>query len=199
GWDREEEVRLLARFKLPLKRKIRELSRGNRALLALALAMAHSPELVLLDECTSGMDPVFRRDFDRSVIDALHESGRTVLFASHQVRELERICDWVGIISEGKMLIETPVEDLRASVKMLRVILQHGALEDLPIQNVLERRRAGREWLITVSKYDPLIDRRCLQAGAHVAEVIDLNLEEIFIALLSDERLLNDETEDGGR
>jgi ABC-2 type transport system ATP-binding protein len=188
-WSREEEDRLLARFRIPRSKKIRELSRGNRALLALVLAMSHNPELVLLDECTSGMDPVFRREFDRCVIEALHGTGRSVLFASHQIRELERICDWVGIISEGKILLQMPVDDLKASVKMLRVILGGGSVEDLPLDGVVERRRAGREWLITVRGYAPGAERRVMAAGSQVVEVIDLDLEDIFVALLSGEAL----------
>ncbi|MDQ2730158.1 MAG: ABC transporter ATP-binding protein [Armatimonadota bacterium] len=184
-WNAEEERGLLRKFRIPPEKKIRELSRGNRALLALILAMSHEPELVLLDECTSGMDPVFRREFDRSVIEALHGTGRTVLFASHQIRELERICDWVGILDDGKMMVQMPVDDLKASIKMLRVILQNCPVEDLPSRGVLDRRRAGREWLITVRDYDTLLERQYLLAGAQVAEVIDLDLEEIFIALLS--------------
>ena len=120
-WSPATENTLLANFRLPRDRRVRELSRGQRALLALVLAMAHGPELVLLDECTSGMDAIARAEFDRSVIDTLHESGRTVLFASHQIRELERLCDWVGIMHEGRMLLQMPAEALKTSVKMLRL------------------------------------------------------------------------------
>jgi ABC-2 type transport system ATP-binding protein len=185
NWSRDEETRLLARFKIARQKRIRELSRGSRALLALVMAMSHQPDLVLLDECTSGMDPVFRREFDRSVIDALHDTGRTVLFASHQLRELERICDWVGIIDDGKLLVQMPVDDLKAQVKMLRVVLAHGSIEDISIGGILDKRRAGREWLLTVRDYQPLLNRQLLAVGAQVNEVIDLDLEEIFIALLS--------------
>ena len=185
-WSRDEEAKLLQQFHIPRRKKIRELSRGNRALLSLVMAMSYEPDLVLLDECTSGMDPVFRRQFDRSVIEALHDTGRTVLFASHQIRELERICDWVGIVDGGKMLLQMPVEDLRSSVKMLRVIPGLGAIDAIPAGRVLDRQRAGRDWLVTVRDYDPLLERQFLLAGLRIGEVIDLDLEEIFIALLSD-------------
>ncbi|MCA1597258.1 MAG: ABC transporter ATP-binding protein, partial [Chloroflexi bacterium] len=132
-WDAAEETRLMEKFRIQPEKRIRELSRGSRALLALVMAMSYGPEVVLLDECTSGMDPVFRREFDRSVIETLHESGRTVLFASHQIRDLEKICDWVGIIDEGRMLLQMPVDDLRASVKMLRVVCGDVPGEDLLI------------------------------------------------------------------
>ena len=90
-WNDAEEQRLVKRFELPADRTIRALSRGNRALLSLVAAMAHEPEVVLLDECTSGMDAIARTEFDRCVVEALQDSGRTVLFASHQIQELERL------------------------------------------------------------------------------------------------------------
>ncbi len=187
-WSAETEAALLAKFCIPTTRRIRELSRGQRALLALVLAMAHDPELVLLDECTSGMDAIARTDFDRSVIDALHETGRSVLFASHQIRELERLCDWVGVLHAGRMLLEMPVEDLKASVKLLRL----RALDDAPPPALigptfLDSRHLGREWLVTVKDYHPATISAALPPGIEVLEVIDLTLEEIFVALLGKE------------
>ena len=169
---------MLGKFRLPADRRVRDLSRGQRALLSLILALAHNPELVLLDECTSGMDALARSEFDRSVVDALHESGRTILFASHQIREMERLCDWVGILHDGKLLVEMPLDDLKASVKRLRL---SGEPADLFGLVVLERRQMGREWLATVQNYDPSV----LPPDAPVLEVSDLTLEEIFVALAS--------------
>lgn len=179
NWSLETEKAMLGKFRLPLDRRVRDLSRGQRALLSLILALSHNPDLVLLDECTSGMDALARSEFDRSVIDALHESGRTVLFASHQIRELERLCDWVGILHGGKLLLQMPLDDLKASVKRLRL---GGEIRDLPGGlTVLEKRQLGREWLATVQNYDPA----ALPPDLPVLEVLDLTLEEIFVALVS--------------
>ena len=175
SWSAPTEQALLAKFRLPPSRRVRELSRGQRALLSLVLAMAHEPDLVLLDECTSGMDAIARTEFDRCVIDALHQSGRTVLFASHQIRELERLCDWVGIMHEGRMLLQMPVEALQADVKLLRLDADP---DDLPGLTILDRQRLGREWLLTVLGLASAPDPMAL-------EVMDLTLEEIFVALLS--------------
>jgi ABC-2 type transport system ATP-binding protein len=183
AWSKDEEARLVAKFRLSPEKKISDLSRGNLALLALVMAMAHDPELVLLDECTSGMDAIFRAEFDRTVIETLHEAKRTVIFASHQIRELEFLCDWVGIIHEGKMLLEMPVEDLKAAVKTVR--MECGDENGPPLLPAeLSRQRLGREWLVTVRDVSLL---PATIPGAHVQEVIDLGLEQIFVALLSDE------------
>ena len=187
NWSMEDEARLVTTFRLDRTKKIRELSRGNVALLALVIAMAHDPELVLLDECTSGMDAIARSEFDRTVIDALHGSNRTVFFASHQIHEIERFCDWVGVLHNGRLLLQAPVDTLKASIKMLRVTGMNedeNALTRSP--NVLMARTAGREWLITVRDCDEMTPPTKFLGGV-VTEAIDLSLEEIFVALVAKE------------
>ncbi len=181
-WSRDEEDRLVAKFRLARDKKVRELSRGNVALLLLVMAMSHDPELVLLDECTSGMDAIFRAEFDRTVIETLQEAKRTVIFASHQIRELEFLCDWVGILHDGKILLELPVDDLKAAVKAIRIEPSDSA-DPPPVPSELSRQRIGREWLITVR--DITVASTSL-SKAEVREIIDLSLEQIFVALLSD-------------
>lgn len=187
SWSNEEERHYLQRFRIPMDRRVRELSRGQRALLSLVLALGHRPELVLLDECTSGMDALSRNEFDRSVIDALHESGRTILFASHQIRELERLCDWVGIIHDGRLLLQMPVEQIKAAIRMVRVRGPEEVLEGLSAQSILARRRMGREWLLTVAGAPDTPAGENLPGDVSIAETIDLSLEEIFVALLDEE------------
>lgn len=183
-WSAQTEADLVRTFRLSPTKRVRDLSRGQRALLALVLAMAHDPELVLLDECTSGMDAIARTEFDRSVIDSLQRAGRTVLFASHQIRELERLCDWVGVLHEGRLLLQMPLEALKESVKMLRLRLPEGVTEIPAGPGVLDRRQSGRDWLATVQDFRPDAARNSLPPGAQILEVIDLSLEEIFVALL---------------
>jgi ABC-2 type transport system ATP-binding protein len=144
GWSADDEQHHMERFHIPIDRKVGALSRGQRALLSLVMALGHRPELVLLDECTSGMDAIARNEFDRSVIDALRESGRTILFASHQIRELERLCDWVGILREGRLLLQMPIDRLKASIRMVLVKGPDDIMEGLSTGHVLARRRIGR-------------------------------------------------------
>lgn len=185
-WSMETETDLMHTFRLSPEKRVGALSRGQRALLALVLAMAHDPELVLLDECTSGMDAIARTEFDRSVINSLQKAGRTVLFASHQIRELERLCDWVGVMHEGRMILQMPVDALKESVKTLRLRLPEGAEAVPSTLKGLDHRRLGREWLVTVRDYDPASVAQALPPGASVLEVVDLSLEEIFVALLKE-------------
>lgn len=182
-WSREEENRLVAKFRLDRTKHVRDLSRGNLALLSLVMAMSHKPDLVLLDECTSGMDAIFRAEFDRTVIETLHEAQHTVVFASHQLRELEFLCDWVGIIHQGKLLLELPVDELKASVKTFRLKSPDGVVPEL-LQGELARQSLGREWLVTVRSSD--LSSPALHRDTVLLETIDLSLEQIFVALLSE-------------
>jgi ABC-2 type transport system ATP-binding protein len=184
NWSATEESRLAKKFRLKRDQKVGALSRGNRALLSLVIAMSHQPDLVLLDECTSGMDALARREFERSVIEALSGSGRTVLFAGHQIDEMERICDWVGVMHSGRMIIEMPLEQLKRTVVTIRL---SGAVPT-PISlfgcEVLTTQRSGNEQFVTVRLADPSAPN-LISSG--IDEVITLPLEEIFVALMTAE------------
>jgi ABC-2 type transport system ATP-binding protein len=184
-WSTEEENRLATKFRLQRSQKVGALSRGSRALLSLVIAMAHQPELVLLDECTSGMDAIARQEFERSVIDALSGSGRTVLFAGHQIDEMERICDWVGIIHNGKMLLEQPLDDLKQSVVALTLTAEEPFTGSLPDCRVLNFQKFGKETIATVWLDEPKSSLTTVPTGVAVHEVNALTLEQIFVALLN--------------
>jgi ABC-2 type transport system ATP-binding protein len=186
NWSSEDEAALVAKFRIKRDQKVGALSRGNRALLSLVIAMAHRPELVLLDECTSGMDAIARREFERSVIDALQEGGRTILFAGHQIDEMERICDWVGVLNDGRMLVEMPLDDLKASVQMLRFAADGQVPDALPGCAILTRRSLGNDLLLTVRLNHPRAPFPSI-SDATVLEIIPMSLEEIFVALVEAE------------
>lgn len=186
-WSRELEQSLVSQFRLERGRKVGALSRGFRALLALVLAIAHQPELVLLDECTSGMDAIARREFERSVIDALQESGRTVLFAGHQIDELERLCDWVGIMKDGRLVVEMPLDRLKSTVRRLQVAGPNDAISLPPGIEVIDRRRFANELQLTVKIENPDAAPGALHIDGRSIEEIPLSLEEIFVALVGQE------------
>ena len=117
SWDKAEYLRLIKLLEIPTGRKIRGFSGGNHAKLALALALATRPRLLLLDEPTAGMDAVARREFIDIVRDQARSDQRTTLFSSHLIDEVERAADQIGVIDEGKMRFEGTLDDLRRSVR----------------------------------------------------------------------------------
>jgi len=132
AWNDAEEKKLLGRFGLDPDKKIRELSKGMVAKLALTLALAHRPELLVLDEPTSGLDPVVRREFIESMIDMIHEEGRTILISSHLIAEVEGLVDRVAIMKSGKILLVKTADELRESTRRVRMVFDKPAQKALP-------------------------------------------------------------------
>jgi ABC-2 type transport system ATP-binding protein len=112
-WNERLFQELAASFELPLKKKVKKLSQGMRTKFALALALSHEAELLVLDEPTTGLDPVFRRELLHGLSDLLQDEGKSVLFSTHITTDLERIADYVTFIRDGSILLTETREVLR--------------------------------------------------------------------------------------
>lgn len=190
-WDGPWAENMRAAFHLDPQARVGKLSKGERGKLLILLALAQRPDLLVLDEPTDGLDPVVRRDVLAAVLDYVSDSGATVFISSHLVHELERFCDWVGILDDGSLLAEMPMEAFKKEIKRLRV---SGAPEtlgpDLPFQ-VLGRQAgdglaAGETWIVRGWKDE--MEAGLSEMGATVREVVHLDLEESFVELLRSAR-----------
>ncbi len=175
---------LLSDFQLPADAKIRDLSKGMRAKVALSLAMAFDPELLILDEPTSGLDPLVRRAFLESMIDRA-AAGQTVFLSSHQMHEVERVADWVAILHEGRLQIAAPLEDLKADVKLLDYSLRDPLLAppaELQQLQVLHCTQTGRSVHAMVRGLTPAVEAALAQhANLFEVKSIRPNLEELYL------------------
>ena len=189
-WDQEWERDMVARFGFDRGRKIKSLSKGETGKLLILLALAQRPDLLVLDEPTDGLDPVVRRDVLVAVLDYVSESGATVFISSHLVHELERICDWVGVLDDGQLVAELPMQSFKNGIKRLRVVDAPALPGDTPF--VLLNRESGdglvggetwivRGWQNPMKQYFEGV-------GADLRDVIDLDLEEGFVELLRSSR-----------
>jgi ABC-2 type transport system ATP-binding protein len=120
-WDDAMARDLMDRFELPLRVKIRTLSKGQARRAALLCAVAHRPELLLLDEPASGLDPAARREFLETSIRLLNESGTAILFSSHYMTDVERMADRIVMIHDGKVLIDNGLDELREGFALAMV------------------------------------------------------------------------------
>jgi ABC-2 type transport system ATP-binding protein len=120
-WDAAEFKRLLAVLEVPEDRRVSQLSGGMRAKLALALALAPRPAVLILDEPTAGLDPLARREFMQLIVAQARQHRRTTFFSSHLIDEVERCADCVGIIHDGRMRFEGSLDNLRTTVRRVRV------------------------------------------------------------------------------
>ena len=115
GWDDAYAEELRRTFALDAAAKIKNLSRGQRARLGLLTALAYRPELLVLDEPSSGLDPIVRRDILGAVIRTIADEGRTVLFSSHLLHEVEEVADHVTMIHQGRIVVSAPLAEIRES------------------------------------------------------------------------------------
>lgn len=184
-WDDTFAQEMKYRYELPGDSRVGELSRGMRGKLALLLAMAYRPELLILDEPTSGLDVIVRHDFLKGVVELIQEEGRTVFFSTHQVNEVEKIADWVGIIDQGKLVWCSSMDDLKGSVK--RVVLSFDSLKPIPtnIPNLLRVENAGRQVSLTVKKVSPEVMTAIHTLRPTDVIVEDMSLERIFMDMVS--------------
>ncbi|MHC4116565.1 MAG: ABC transporter ATP-binding protein [Planctomycetota bacterium] len=180
-WDDKSFDHLMETFRLPRDRKIRELSMGMRAQLNLALAMAIDPELLILDDPTLGLDTVARRQFLELVVDVIQQDGRTVLFSSHILSDVERIADRIGILATGRLVVDCPLEQLKQRVRKLRVIFDESAPADLHITEIINQQTEGREMTITVANWNAQKQAILETFKPSSCTEIPMSLEDIFI------------------
>ena len=181
----------IAHYEVPENRKIKNLSKGQRAKVALALALAHDPELLILDEPTSGLDPLVRREFLESMLDRV-ATGRTVLLSSHQISEVERVADEISILHQGKFCITDSLADLRDSVSEITVGLDDPLVTlpriEPPAQVLMEESN-GREKRLVVRGYcDSVKEQLASRAGVTHVRVRNVSLDELFVACTRGQR-----------
>lgn len=185
-WDARRAEELRERFRLDPTARIGRLSKGETGKLMMLLALAVSPDLLVLDEPTDGLDPVVRRDVLTSVLDYVSQRDATVFISSHLVHELERICDWVGVMDNGRLVAEMPMQTFKNGIKRLRVADAPSLVSDTPF--VLLAREpgdglsGGEVWVVR-GWQDPM-KQYFEGVGARLREVVDLDLEEGFVELL---------------
>lgn len=187
-WDDEKAAHLLKRFSLPPDKKIKQLSRGNRARVCLLLALSFNPELIILDEPTSGLDPIVRRDFIENIVSEISEEGKTVLFSSHIVEEVERVADYVGIINDGELLLTSSVDDIKASYKRIRYSTNGTRPELAGVPGILGVENGRHEQVLTVKGWGEETVRALGARGVSEPEVLPISLEEIFVSSVRAER-----------
>jgi ABC-2 type transport system ATP-binding protein len=179
--DRHLLYQILDHFELSRKAKIARLSKGQRAQVSLALALAPDPELLLLDDPTLGLDTNVRRDFLESMIHIIQRRGRTILFSSHVLGDVERVADRVGVMLDGVLRVDCPADHFKRSVR--KVIAEfHGEPPPLPaVEGLLGDWRVGNRRELVFVGFGPQ-QRAAVEAlQPWRVEVVDLNLEDAFV------------------
>lgn len=182
-WDQAWVAELAAHFGLRSGAEIGRLSKGETAKLMLLQALGQKPELLVLDEPTDGLDPVVRRDVLAALLEYVERSKATVFISSHLVHELERICDWVGVMDQGRLVAQVRMEAFKHGIKRIRVAAGTAVPAGAVVTVIAAETVAGAdEWVVRDWTADSAA--ALARAGVTVRDVIDLDLEEAFVELL---------------
>jgi len=180
-WDQGFLDQMTDAFRLPMDRKVKDLSAGMRAQLNLALSLATDPELLILDDPTLGLDTVARRQFLELAIDLIQRQGRTILFSSHILGDVERIADRIGIMVAGKLVVDCSLEQLRHRIKKVRLVFADAAPPDLCLTEVINRRVQGREVTLTVANWNGQKQAMIEALRPVDYSEIQMGLEDLFL------------------
>lgn len=181
-WDAAYAEELRSRFELDPNAKIRHLSKGQRARADLLVALAHRPELLVLDEPSAGLDPVVRRDILEAIIRAIADEGRTVLFSSHLLHEVERVSDHVTMINRGRVVFSAALDDIKATHRSLTLRFADAQTRPPKFAGVLSWEGAGHEWTVIYHGQTGDLQAAAANCGAQVLEKRVPSLDEIFVA-----------------
>jgi ABC-2 type transport system ATP-binding protein len=192
-WDTAFCGKLLAQFDLPLDRKLKHLSRGMKVKAALLVSLAYRPRLLILDEPFTGLDPLVRDEFIRGVLELSDQENWTVFLSSHDIDEVERLADWVGIINNGSLELAESAAALQSRFRRIEcVVTQTARLPAVLPQSWLVPEMAGHTVRVVESLFDPESSeaqlRRVLPDASQIA-VSSMSLRDIFLALARTYRL----------
>ena len=187
SWDDAYAESLREAFELDPKARVKNLSRGQQARAGLLAALAFRPELLVLDEPSSGLDPVVRRDILGAIVRTIADEGRTVLFSSHLLDEVERVGDLVAMIDRGRIVLDGPIDDVKARHRRVTIRLDEPSDSPPPI-DAIAIEGSGREWSALVEgDLDRVIDDAA-RLGGRVVDSHAASLDEIFVARVASHR-----------
>ena len=203
AWSEEKAGELIESFQLDPEARIKTLSRGMHAQVCLILALAHDPDLLILDEATGGLDVIVRRQFLEHIAELASEQGKTVLISSHLVHDVERVADRIAFIDKGRLVHVSGQEELKESYRQIRLSFNDDVPEALlpddggtgdrqaeaptpSIPGLLRVEPSGREALLTVKDFTDGTEAACRELGPANIEILDMTLEDLFEVIVGD-------------
>lgn len=187
NWDQDCADELLGTFALDSSVKVRDLSKGMRAQAGLIAAIAHRPDLLLLDEPSTGLDAIIRKDILNEVIRAVADDGRTAVFSSHLLDEVELMSDYVLMLDGGQLILQGDLDDVKEQHQVLSI--SHDG-ESLPgAERILSARRHGSMWTAVCAGPEREVVESFASRGIAIAHCRQASLQEIFVARVGRDRV----------
>ena len=185
-WNTLRSTALLSQWELDEDDRIGKLSEGQRQKLSLVLAMSYEPDLLILDEPAASLDPQARRTFLSAVVDVAAHDDKTVVLSTHITSDLDRVASDIVLLKGGRVNYSGSMDDLKDSVKSLRLTAQRRLPATFDVPGVLSARTDDRDALLTVRGVDDHLIHELEKTYSATVEVRDLNLEDIFVEVHRD-------------
>lgn len=182
NWDPTFAEELRDSFALDLRAKVKYLSKGQRARTGLVLALAHRPELLVLDEPSSGLDPIVRRDILGAIIRTIADEGRTVLFSSHLLHEVERVADRVALIDRGQVVFSGALDQIKGTHHRITLRFAEPRPQPPALAGALAWEGHGMEWAAVCNGRIDDLRAAAAECGAEIVGQRAPSLDEIFVA-----------------
>lgn len=187
NWSQVQYDNMMKSFSLDKNKKIANMSKGMQKQAVFALTLSTTPDYLILDEPIDGLDPIVRKKVWQYIVDAAADRCMTTLVSSHNLKEMEGICDSIGIISEGKMIMESDLDDLKSDIHKVQVSFIGRPDPDYSGLNILHREVRGDVELLIVRNNKEVINKFSDKYEPLICNVLPLSLEEIFIYELGGE------------
>ena len=184
-WDAAERVRIVGLLNLPLRIKVKDMSRGDVAKLALAVALSHKPELLILDEPTSGLDPLVRSEFLEAISSLINTENRTVFFSSHIMSDIERVAASVLVMDEGQLIAREELAALRKKFTQASFLFDTPPSLELSIPEARSVKKGACEWTAVFDhSASGRLSEIASRLNARQFTEIDMTLDDIFMEML---------------
>lgn len=188
NFDEDKFYKINKIFKIPLNKRFLQLSKGMKMRVNLMIAFSLNCDLLVLDEPTSGLDPILKEKVLKIIMNEVYSKEKSVIISSHNLGELERICDEILILNDGKIEYHNSLENIKRNIRKIQVAFDMLVYEeDLNIDGIFSISQVGRVFTIITESYDDALKEKLNKFNPLFIEEIDLSLEEVFIHRLEGE------------
>lgn len=183
NWNQQLVDKLAAEWLIPLDQRVGRMSVGQQQKLSILLALAHEPELLILDEPVASLDPIARRQFLQQLIEIAADEKRAVIFSTHIISDVERVANQVWMLRDGNLVYQGGLDELKESLARLTIYSANNLPARLPLSNVIRQRVSGNQALVTLAQWQPELQQQIAQQFSAQVEVEYLSLEDIFLEM----------------